>query len=122
MNPARPRHTAARLVGAMLTVSAAAALLLTGSPARSADAHDAPAAPAKAAARPLAKAVPAAPAAPGAQGADPMDTLREKLASKLGATKVPEAPTPYVVRVVAKSGGRRGDWRRGEAAVAREDR
>ena len=104
MNPARPRHTAARLVGAMLTVSAAAALLLTGSPARSADAHDAPAAPAKAAARPLAKAVPAAPAAPGAQGADPMDTLREKLASKLGATKVPEAPTPYVVRVVAKSG------------------
>ena len=104
MNPARPRHTAARLVGAMLTVSAAAALLLVGSPARSADAHDVPAAPAKAAARPAAKAVPAAPAAPGAQGADPMDTLREKLASKLGAAKVPEAPTPYVVRVIAKSG------------------
>jgi carbonic anhydrase len=98
---ARPRFAAARWVGTMLIAAAAAALLMAGSPALAADAHDAPAAPAKAALRPAAKAVPAA-AAP--QGADPMDTLREKLASKLGAAKVPEAPTPYVVRVISKAG------------------
>ena len=34
---------------------------------------------------------------------DPMDRLREKLAAKLGATKAPEAKTPYVVRVVSKA-------------------
>ena len=106
----RSRSAAARWVGPMLIASAAAALLVAGSPALAADAHearDAPAAPAKAAAKPAAKAGPAATAAPGAQaaqGADPMDTLREKLASKLGAAKVPEAPTPYVVRVIAKAG------------------
>ena len=33
---------------------------------------------------------------------DPMDTLRSKLASKLGASKAPEAPSPYVVRIVKK--------------------
>lgn len=118
MNPARPRFAAARLAGVMLATSAAAALLLAGPPAWSADAHDAHAAPAKAAPKPAAPAAPvtarpaahAAPAAAGAHGAqagqaaDPMDTLREKLASKLGAAKVPEAPTPYVVRVVSKAG------------------
>jgi carbonic anhydrase len=83
----------------MLTVSAAA-LLLAGSAVWAADAHDAHAAPAK----PAAKAAPAAPGAAPGQAADPMDTLREKLASKLGAAKVPEAPTPYVVRVVSKAG------------------
>jgi carbonic anhydrase len=45
-----------------------------------------------------------APPAKAAAAEDPMDTLREKLASKLGAAKVPEAPTPYVVRVVSKAG------------------
>jgi len=39
---------------------------------------------------------------------DPMDALRDKLAQKLGATKVPEAPSPYVVRVVAKSSDTHG--------------
>ena len=101
MNPVRSRSAAARWVGTMLIASAAAALLVAGSPALAADAHDGAAAPAKAAPKPAAKAVPAA-AAP--QGADPMDTLREKLASKLGAAKVPEAPTPYVVRVISKAG------------------
>ncbi len=32
-----------------------------------------------------------------------MDKLREKLATRLGAVKAPEAPTPYVIRVVAKA-------------------
>jgi carbonic anhydrase len=72
-------------------------------PARAPDAADAHAAPVKATAKPAAKATPTA-AAAGAQGVDPMDTLREKLASKLGAAKVPEAPTPYVVRVISKAG------------------
>ncbi len=44
----------------------------------------------------------------GAHPADPMDTLREKLAAKLGATKAPEAKTPYVVRVVSKADGGHG--------------
>ncbi len=39
-----------------------------------------------------------------AVSADPMDLLREKLASKLGAVKAPDAPSPYVVRVVSKAG------------------
>ena len=71
----------------------AAAALCLATPAAASDAH----APAK----PAAKA-PAAAATPAA--ADPMDTLREKLATKLGAVKAPEAPTPYVVRVVSKAG------------------
>lgn len=71
----------------------AAAVLCVAAPARASDAH------APAAARPAAK--PAA-KAPAAGHADPMDTLREKLATKLGAVKAPEAPTPYVVRVVSK--------------------
>ena len=100
----------------MLAVSVAAALLLSW-PARASDAH---AEPAKAAAKPAAKPDAHAPAGHGAKpagpapatpagkalaaGADPMDTLREKLASKLGAAKVPESPSPYVVRVVSKAG------------------
>ena len=103
MNLVHSRSAASRLVGVMLTASATAALLLAGSPVGASDARDARAAPSKAAAKPTAAAAPSA-AAAGAQGADPMDTLREKLASKLGAAKVPEAPTPYVVRVVAKAG------------------
>ena len=104
----------------MLVASVAAAFWLSG-PARASDAHAEPAHP-PAATKPAAHApapVPApaehgakpaapAPATPAgkalAAGADPMDTLREKLASKLGAAKVPESPSPYVVRVVSKSG------------------
>ncbi len=108
MKTAHPCRTAARLVGGMLTCSAAAALLVIGSPAQASDAAVAPAAVAKAAAKTPAKVGPGAAgagsAAPAAQAADPMDTLREKLASKLGAAKVPESPTPYVVRVVSKAG------------------
>jgi carbonic anhydrase len=44
-----------------------------------------------------------APPAKAAAAEDPMDTLREKLAAKLGATKAPEAKSPYVVRVVSKA-------------------
>jgi len=78
----------------------AAAMLCLATPAGASDAH----APAKPAAKPAARpaADPARPAA--AAHADPMDTLREKLATKLGAVKAPEAPTPYVVRVVSKAG------------------
>ena len=94
-----------------LAALAAAACLLSGS-ARASDAHAEPAKPAvkKAEAADPHGAKPAAghgaaPAAKPVGPADPMDTLREKLASKLGATKAPEAPSPYVVRVVAKAGG-----------------
>ena len=71
-----------------------------------ADAHGAKPAPeAKAAPGHEAKAAPEAPAAKAAKAApvDPMDSLREKLAAKLGAAKAPEARTPYVVRVVSKA-------------------
>jgi carbonic anhydrase len=61
-----------------------------GKPAPAA-AHGAP--PAKGEAKPAA-----------GHGADPMDTLREKLAARLGATKAPEAKSPYVVRVTTKAG------------------
>ena len=71
-----------------------------------ADPHTAPASAAKAdphaaQAAPAAAAKPAATAA--APAADPMDSLREKLAEKLGAAKAPGAGSPYVVRVVAKA-------------------
>ena len=98
----------------------AAACALAMAPAQASDAHAEPAKPAAKAAdthAPAAKPADAhaapAPAKPGkvapakAAGAapgDPMDTLREKLASKLGAAKAPEVPSPYVVRVVAKAG------------------
>jgi carbonic anhydrase len=65
-------------------------------------------------AAPQAQAAPAAPAAPAsttpkaaapaAGGGDPMDTLREKLAARLGATKAPDTKSPYVVRVSTKVG------------------
>ena len=117
MKFAHPRPAAVRLVGGMLTLSTVAALLVIGLPAHAAEARDAPAAAAKATARTPAKAGPgaagAAGATPAAQAADPMDTLREKLASKLGAAKVPESPTPYVVRVVTKA----GESARGSAAA-----
>ena len=88
---------------------------------KAADAHAEPAKPAakaadphadshgvKPAAKPGAAHAPAghaaAAAAHPAGPADPMDTLREKLASKLGAAKAPDAPSPYVVRVVSKAG------------------
>jgi carbonic anhydrase len=79
---------------------AAAAALCLAMPAWSSDDHaPAPAAAAKPAAKPA--AVEHGKAA--APSADPMDTLREKLANKLGAAKAPESPTPYVVRVVSKA-------------------
>ena len=77
---------------------ALAVALACSQPAKASDGHGAPAKPAPAAAA-KAPAEAAKPAAP----VDPMDTLREKLASKLGAVKAPEAPTPYVVRVVSKA-------------------
>jgi carbonic anhydrase len=77
-----------RLVAGLL---AAAAGLCLATSVRASEA------PAPAPAKPSAKAPAAAPPA------DPMDTLREKLATKLGAVKAPEAPTPYVVRVVSKA-------------------
>ena len=122
MTSVRPCFSAIRLIGMKLTALATAALLLAGPPAWAADADDARAAPAKAARKLAATAATAATAAPAAaaaqgaqaaQGADPMDILREKLASKLGAAKVPEAPTPYVVRVVSKA----GEPARGSAAA-----
>jgi carbonic anhydrase len=85
---------------ARLTLTAAvAAALMAGVPTWASDGHDAHAAPAKAPAKAAAEEPPKG----GASG-DPMDTLREKLATKLGAAKAPEAPTPYVMRVVSKSG------------------
>ena len=112
----------------MLPILMAAALALAWPVAGAADGHDAPApkaasktdshaAPATAAATAsaaparAAKADPQAPAAANKTAAaappDPMDSLREKLAEKLSATKAPSAGSPYVVRVVAKadSGG-----------------
>ena len=83
---------AARPVLAAGLIAASVAALMFAAPARAADAHAAPA-----------KAAPAHKTA-GTTAADPMDTLREKLATKLGAMKAPEAPSPYVMRVVSKSG------------------
>ena len=77
-------------------LTALAATLLVAWPVQASDGHAAPAEPARPVAKPAAATVAAA--------ADPMDTLREKLASKLGAARAPDAPSPYVVRVVAKSG------------------
>jgi carbonic anhydrase len=87
-------HSATRHAFASGLIAAAVAALMMAAPARASDAH---AAPAKAAAAPKSTGHAAA-------AVDPMDTLREKLASKLGAMKAPEAPSPYVMRVVSKSG------------------
>ena len=97
---------AARNTARLTLAAAVAAALLTVWPAEASDAH---AEPAKQAHAEPAKAADKAAAKPTAAGAahaavDPMDTLREKLASKLGAAKAPDAPSPYVVRVVSKSG------------------
>ena len=65
-------------------------------PARASPEAKADAADAKAAK----EETPRAPKRPGPQ--DPMDMLREKLATRLGATKPPEAASPNVLRVVSK--------------------
>ena len=68
-------------------------------PARAAD-HAAPTPPA-------AVALAAAPAASATSGAaksqDPLDRVRERLATKLGAAKPPHAPDPNVVRIVTRA-------------------
>jgi carbonic anhydrase len=110
-----PKFALPRLA-ARLTWLAAVALLAGQSAAQASDGHDSHAAEPKPAAKaepkaaaghgePAAKAPAkgAAAAAKPAGGQDPMDNLREKLAEKLGAQKAPDAPTPYVVRVVAKA-------------------
>ena len=91
MSQPASRPVARHAVAAGL-IAAAVAALTVAAPARAADPHAAPA-----------KAAPA-PKAVAATATDPMDTLREKLATKLGAMKAPEAPSPYVMRVVSKSG------------------
>ncbi len=90
---AAPQFRPARLLAAGLL-----AALLGSGPAKAADGHAAPAKPAAPTSAKLPAAEPTRPAMP----ADPMDQLREKLASKLGAVKAPDAPTPYVLRVVSK--------------------
>lgn len=117
---------------ASLLAAAVALALCAAAPARASDAHggghDAPAKPAAKAAAPAAK--PAAEAGkhgaeaakPAAAGpVDPMDTLREKLATKLGAVKAPEAPTPYVVRVVSKANAEAAPGSGGAHAEAKGD-
>lgn len=69
-------------------------------PAAHAPAAHAPAAQKPAEPAPAAHAPSATPAKAGS--ADAMDTLREKLAAKLGAVKAPESKSPYVVRVANK--------------------
>ena len=89
--PVRSHRLAAGLL-------AAAATLCLATVARASDA------PAPTPAKPAAKAPAADQGKPAAAPpADPMDTLREKLATKLGAVKAPASPTPYVVRVVSKA-------------------
>jgi carbonic anhydrase len=91
-------HTAHRFAARRLAARCLLAVSATGwlaGPAWAADKHAAHAEPAAKSARTAPEAT-----AP----VDPMDTLREKLASKLGAMKAPESTTPYVVRVVSKSG------------------
>ena len=106
--PSSPAACPGRARRAALSWPLTAALLLCflHPDSHAAGGHDAPAAAAKPApsghdAPPTrAEAKPAA----GGPGADPMDTLREKLAARLGATKAPEAKSPYVVRVTTKAG------------------
>jgi len=98
--PTASLRSVARALVRSTCAAAALALLLPAAPsALAADDHDAHGAPAKAA-----KSGAAATAAKPGAAADPMDTLREKLASKLGAAKAPEAPSPYVVRVTTRAG------------------
>ena len=127
MPPTAPRPVAAhpvRRVSSPLILAAwASALCLLCGSVRAADAHAEPAKPAikkadghgeaqgaktAAATKPAAAGHAMAPTAKAAGPADPMDALREKLASKLGAAKVAEAPSPYVVRVTSKSGDGHG--------------
>ena len=81
-----------------------AAALLPAAPAWASDAQALPAEANKAAEASKAAVKPAPRAAPPVVATDPMDALREKLTSKLGAARAPESASPYVVRVVAKAG------------------
>ena len=54
----------------------------------------------------MAQAAPAKPANGASASEDPMNRLREVIVTKLLAAKAPEAPSPYVVRVVNKAGDR----------------
>ena len=100
---------------APLALALAAALCVT--PAHASGDH----APAKAEAKPAAKASakpaddghgkPAAKASP-----DPMETLRERLAEKLGATKAPESKNPNLVRVTARLDAPKADSHDGHTA------
>ena len=94
-----PKFIAASDFAARLTLLASVATAgLPALPAWASDAHAPPAETRKA-------ATPAAPkTALPVLATDPMDALREKLASKLGAAKAPESASPYVVRVVSKAG------------------
>ena len=91
-------------------IALAAAALVVGLGAARASEHAAPApaakAPVAAAASAAASASPEAAPRPRNEPRDvqdPMDMLREKLAKKLGSSKVPEPENPNVVRVVSKA-------------------
>ena len=111
-----PRHPATFFRSSLL---AACAGLCLG-PAWAADEHG-HAAPKPAKAAPAAKEAPAEKeAAPGRKPTMSMDELREKLAERLGATKAPGAPSPYVVRVTNKAEGAATEAPRRAAAKAAE--
>ena len=123
MHPSTPFFVHRHATRLTLASAVAAALLLAWPAAQATDPHAEPAKaahaePAKAAHADPAKAADKAAAKPvgAAAAVDPMDTLREKLASKLGAAKAPDAPSPHVVRVVSKS----GDAGHGSAAALAE--
>ena len=105
--PLGPRKP--RLKCRVALAGALAAALWAGAPAWASDDHAAPAQAAKPVPKAVAAAVPSA-------AADPMDSLREKLAAKLGAARAPEAASPYVVRVVSKSGEAAHGTATGDAA------
>ncbi len=96
-----------------ITLITLACLALVASAAEHAAAPAAAPAPAAQAAAPAhkpappaaaASAGPAKPAAAKGHASDPLDTLRERLAAKLGATKAPDSKSAYVMRVAAKAG------------------
>lgn len=85
---------AVRRALAVPLLAASVAALTVAVPVRASDAQAAPGEPVKSA-----RTAPKA-----ATPTDPMEALREKLASKLGAMKAPDASTPHVLSVVARSG------------------
>ena len=110
-----PRHAATLFRSSLLAVCAG--LWLSPAWANDDHGHAAPK-PAKAAA---AKEAPAEKeAATGRKPTMSMDELREKLAERLGATKAPGAPSPYVVRVTNKAEGAATEAPRRAAAKAAE--